>query len=105
MKPTGDLIASPLDSINPTSGALSINVPLAALPASNAGMSFALSLIYNSNIYDVDARPDSDYVVRHEIKPNTANGGWSYGIIPQIEEEQRIFSYNDNSCGTAGEQA
>ena len=51
--PTADQLTSAVDSIDPISGKLHLEIPLASLPRGRAGTGFDLNLIYDSHIYDL----------------------------------------------------
>src|SRR5213593_1580743 len=51
--PTADQLASPVDNIDPVSGKLHVQIPLASLPQTRGGFGFDLDLIYDSHLYDI----------------------------------------------------
>ena len=51
--PTADQLTSPVDSIDPISGKLHLEIPLASLPRGRAGTGFDLNLVYDSHLYDL----------------------------------------------------
>src|SRR5947207_1392599 len=51
--PTAEQLSSPLDNIDPVTGKLHIQIPLASLPAGNAGSGFDLTMTYDSHVYDL----------------------------------------------------
>ena len=46
--PNMDQLSSPIDHIDPVSGKLHIEIPLASLPRGRAGSGFDLNLVYDS---------------------------------------------------------
>src|SRR5688572_22684746 len=51
--PNSEQLSSPLDHIDPVTGKLHIQIPLASLPAGNGGSGFDLAMTYDSHIYDI----------------------------------------------------
>ena len=50
-----DSMVGGVDSIGPANGGLHLNIPIASLPAGDAGMGFQLRLVYNSANYAIQA--------------------------------------------------
>lgn len=85
--PNGDYLTSPFDSIDPTSGKLHLQIPLASLPRGRAGAGFDLEMVYDSHLYDIEASPDSQ-----ELIPAIDSGGWAYNFQNfKLELEDRTF--------------
>ena len=87
----------PIDSIDPVSGKLHFQIPLASLPPGPAGFGFNLGLVYDSHLYD--GRPTSeidDYdELTEELKlwAHFTTGGWNYNFKNfKIELEERLDS-------------
>src|SRR5262245_467759 len=55
LMPNSEQLSGSLDSIDPISGKLHIQIPMASLPAGNAGSGFDLSLAYDSHLFDLGA--------------------------------------------------
>jgi hypothetical protein len=98
--PTGAYGISGIESINETSGAVGLNIPLGQLPPGRAGMTHGVGLVYNSDLYDVRTRevyppevlaPESHIVNAVEA---SQSGGWRYAFRYAIEVEVR-----DDSVG------
>jgi len=89
--PTADQLASPADSIDPVSGKVHLQIPLASLPLGRAGFGFDVDLVYDSHLYDIipgtyeyypnypNAEPSS-IGTKYDLAQVTVNGGWSYNF-------------------------
>jgi hypothetical protein len=51
-RPAGSYALSDMETISTTSGNMMVRVPLSGLPPGRGGLAAALSLIYNSKLYD-----------------------------------------------------
>jgi RHS repeat-associated protein len=107
--PTSEQLSGPLDNIEPTSGTLHIQIPLASLPAGHAGSGFDLALTYNSHLFDLDYLgttvyngPDAYNETYTFIDPALAGAGWIYNFknYSITEEKRRIPQWETNNCGT-----
>ena len=84
--PTADQLTSPVDSIDPISGKLHLEIPLATLPRGRAGTGFDLNLVYDSHLYDLVPeilQPPPDLNLDPEVAWNLSSystGGWHYNI-------------------------
>jgi RHS repeat-associated protein len=83
--PTADRIASDVDAIEVTTGNLSVEIPLAPLPAGRAESSFSLKLIYDSGFYEMAPGTSENGTVQYLVTPAAPGGrasgtpgGWSY---------------------------
>lgn len=102
--PTGSYSVSDTESVSETNGAVNLSVPLAKLPPGRAGHSWGLSLIYNSNLYEVKTQllnpplliaTGAATVNALQASPT---GGWRYSYAYQFEVDLRpvACSTNDN---------
>ena len=84
--PTADQLTSPVDSIDPISGKLHLEIPLASLPRGRAGTGFDLNLVYDSHLYDLVPevlQPPPNLNTNAEVAWNLSSystGGWHYNI-------------------------
>ena len=84
--PTADQLTSPVDSIDPISGKLHLEIPLASLPRGRAGTGFDLNLVYDSHLYDLVPeilQPPPNLNLDPEVAWNLSSystGGWHYNI-------------------------
>jgi RHS repeat-associated protein len=84
--PTADQLTSPVDSIDPISGKLHFEIPLASMPRGRAGNGFDLNLVYDSHLYDLVPeilQPPSNLNVDPEVAwylSSYSTGGWHYNI-------------------------
>jgi len=84
--PTADQLTSAVDSIDPISGKLHLEIPLASLPRGRAGTGFDLNLIYDSHIYDLVPeilQPPPNLDLTPEVAwslSSYSTGGWHYNI-------------------------
>ena len=84
--PAGVFSLSSIESVNPTNGVLSLNIPLAHLPPGPGGFSAGVNLVYNSSIFDLSYGPlvnPNGSVVSHAasatLQVSKHGGGWNYG--------------------------
>lgn len=87
---------SDIESIDQASGAVSLHIPLAQLPAGPAGFTAGVTLAYSSKYWEVEPNPGTS--TAYQLKQSTA-GGWRLGLTPVLERE--ILSNRDLSdpCG------
>src|SRR5678815_4445832 len=87
--PNADQLSSPVDSIDPVSGKLHIEIPLASLPRGRANSGFDLNLVYDSHMYDVDPAivlpepgPYENWApeIGYSLIGQGTTGGWHYNI-------------------------
>jgi RHS repeat-associated protein len=118
--PFTDQLSSPIDSVEPITGKLNMEIPLASLPPGRAGTGFNLTLTYNSSLYDKLLTPQKlgswnppsyppeplqppAYLYFSAPRPAWFPGGWNYnfmnvGIFP----EEREATFDDlQNLGTA----
>ena len=83
--PGADQLTSPVDSIDPISGKLHLEIPIASLPRGRAGSGFDLNLVYDSHLYDLV--PEILQPPNSTLDPEVAwllssysTGGWHYNI-------------------------
>src|SRR5712671_162780 len=100
--PTADQLTSPVDSIDPLSGKLHLDIPLASLPRGRAGTGFDLNLVYDSNLYDLVPeilQPPANLNTDPEVAwilSNYSTGGWHYNIdnlVLDIEGHTGAINY------------
>lgn len=94
---------SDFETINNTNGNVMFNLPLASLPAGRGGMSYGITLGYNSKLFDI--RTDEFFVpppgyegeVMRAYKSET--GGWQYGVEFKFEQRKRpaVPEFHSNS--------
>lgn len=90
---------SEIENIDVIAGNVNLNIPITSLPPGRAGMSAGVSLLYNSQIYDIrlDYSKTKEYMgdplnpvpaltQNLEISPR---GGWHYGYNSGLELEVR----------------
>ncbi len=101
--PNMDQLSSPIDHIDPVSGKLHIEIPLASLPRGRAGSGFDLNLVYDSNGYDLfpemlyPVPPYTEAVPAWRLESQLTSGGWSYnGYRLDIEERSDVDLYDQN---------
>jgi len=66
------------DSINPFNGNLSVAIPIGQSFPVNGGLSYALSLVYNSQVWEYEERSEGEqtFVQALPLKVNNAGLGW-----------------------------
>jgi len=90
LMPTADQVASPLDSIEPVTGKLNIQIPLASLPRGRGGSGFDVNLQYDSHLYDLRIHPQSGESTQ-KLDNTFTTGGWTYNFQNyRVEEERRV---------------
>jgi len=87
---TGSYAPGNIESVNVTNGNVSLNFPLAKLPAGPGGFTAGVSLIYNSAIYDASAVPTSASQAKMPYVPSGHGGGWGYGYKYTLWAQPRI---------------
>ena len=88
--PNSEQVSGPLDSVDPISGKLHIQIPLASLPAGHAGTSFDLSLTYDSHLFDLYAGEVAEGRIMQTFSSPLNGGGWHYNFANyKVESEQR----------------
>ena len=98
--PNSEQLSSPLDNIDPTTGKLHIQIPLASLPAGNAGSGFDLTLTYDSHLYDMGVGELGPAWLTQTIAPTLTGGGWGYNFKNyKVELEQRHPPSWVSGCG------
>src|SRR4029079_5678239 len=95
--PTSDQITSPFDSIDPVSGKLRLEIPIASLPPGRGGSVFEFNLIYDSHLYDIIPVEDEPND-QQTLIPSQAAGNWRYGYNYFLEQEERYFRSTDQDC-------
>jgi RHS repeat-associated protein len=98
--PNSEQLSGPLDHIDPVSGKLHIQIPLASLPAGNAGSGFDLALTYDSRLFDLGVGEMSEYErITQTVTPTLTAGGWSYNFKNyRVEAEERQLPSWEPSC-------
>jgi RHS repeat-associated protein len=101
LMPNAEQLSGPLDSIDPVTGKLHIQIPLASLPTGNAGSGFDLALTYDSRLYDLGVGEiGGPNWLTQTITPTLTNGGWSYNFKNyKVELEQRHLPNWESGCG------
>ena len=93
MSPTGSYTISDIETVDNTSGNLTVRIPLASFPPGRAGQTAGVGLIYNSAIYDT--APDGFGKVN--LTPSTTGGGWQYSYQYSVNVE--VLPTNAGACG------
>jgi hypothetical protein len=104
--PNSEQLSGPLVHIDPVSGKLHIQIPLASLPAGNAGSGFDLGLTYDSRLFDLGVGEMSEYErITQTITPTLTGGGWSYNFKNyRIEAEARVIPSWQIDCDSQDQQ-
>ncbi len=89
-----------LESINPISGILGLTIPLAQLPPGPGGLTAGVSLVYNSNIYDIPNNVIAPTVVAAPWRASTHGGGWNYGYKYTLWSQPRAANLLKGFLGT-----
>jgi RHS repeat-associated protein len=104
--PNAYLLDGQVDRVDPVSGNLHIEVPLASLPKGDAGSGFNLSLVYNSHLYDFQAGeyPIVDgFLYSQTLVHQFVSGGWNYNFENfRLVGEQRYIPSSSSGCNDAG---
>lgn len=115
---TGSYRLGDIETVNTKNGNVLLSVPLASLPPGRGGNpGFALTLNYNSKLWDLFVRneplPDLDpqpppgpgqtgppppprrtlYTIHRELRKNFANPGWHYSYDYQLHVEDRRWHH------------
>ncbi len=99
--PNSEQLSGPLDNIDPVTGKLHIQIPLASLPAGNAGSGFDLTMTYDSHFYDMGVGEIGPDWLTQTVTPTLAGGGWSYNFKNyRVELETRHIPNWEIGCGT-----
>jgi RHS repeat-associated protein len=101
--PNSEQLSGPLDHVDPVTGKLHIQIPLASLPAGNAGSGFDLAMTYDSHVYDMGvgwiSKANGETVLSQTVTPTLTGGGWSYNFKNyRVEFEQRVFTPAESGC-------
>lgn len=109
--PAGSYTISDIETINSVNGNLMYRIPLATLPPGNAGWTADVSLIYNSQIYDItlstgNSIADPTTPVLYQTLTGSPWGDWrysySYGIVletrpsPQLNGSYNCYTSEEN---------
>jgi hypothetical protein len=78
--PNSEQLNGALDSLDPVSQKLHIQVPLASLPAGNAESGFDLTLTYDSHLFNLVGTEVSQDRVGQMISGVLTGGGWHYNF-------------------------
>src|SRR5437773_7369636 len=79
--PSADQLASPVDSIDPVSGKLHVEIPLASLPRTRGGFGFDLGLVYDSHLYDIFPGRNRTHLDRKSTRLNSSHITNSYAVF------------------------
>jgi RHS repeat-associated protein len=86
---TGQYALSQIESVNASTGNVSLSIPLAHLPPGPGGFSAGVNLIYNSTLYDIRAaQPGTDE--QYNYVSSTHGGGWNYGYRYTLWTQRRF---------------
>jgi hypothetical protein len=91
--PASSYSVSDIETINTSNGNILLHIPIVSLPAGRAGFTSGVSLIYNSNIYDVSVSDEispgsSNCLATYDLFPSET-GGWQLGVGYQVQWLQR----------------
>lgn len=92
---------SGVDSVNAVNGNVTLNVPLAALPAGHAGLGLDVSLVYGSSMYDAASRWVGDGPPNYfhgytqlstgQVTPAPWLYGYQYGLYIEMRDPQPVL--------------
>ncbi len=88
---------SDIESISMQSGNLSMNMPLASLPASRGGISAGIGLNYSSKLYDILTQsfvPEDPEFLQTLI--TSKDGGWRYNYKYRLDLEESVPGLCEN---------
>ncbi|HEY7335897.1 MAG TPA: hypothetical protein VH639_13505, partial [Bryobacteraceae bacterium] len=95
----GQYALSQIESVDATTGNMSLSIPLAHLPPGPGGFSTGLNLIYNSNIYDVIAQSPST-PEQYNYETSTHGGGWNYSFHYTLWAQPRFNNMIQSGCSS-----
>jgi RHS repeat-associated protein len=103
--PNGSYAIGDIESVSLAGGNMNYSIPLAALPAGRGGrLSPAVSLIYNSKLYDTQVRmclgPNCTFTYTQTELIKAYRGGWSYGTNFYVLTTNRAVNYIDGAPPT-----
>src|SRR5215510_515113 len=78
--PNSEQLTDSLDSVDPISGKLHIQIPLASLPEGHAESGFDLSLVYDSHLFNLAGTEVGQNHVGQIIQSALTGGGWQYNF-------------------------
>jgi RHS repeat-associated protein len=97
-RPGNSYDISNIETVNPLTGNLMLNIPLGSLPAGRGGMSAGVGLHYNSKIWNVDApEPVAPDYRQYENLVVSPEGGWRYNYFYNLK-----IDYSQESTGGCG---
>ena len=97
--------ADQLETISTVTGNLSYRIPLASLPPGPTGNVFPLSLIYNSQVWDVSPSYQtgkSGFKELFQMPQNSASGGWRYSYSYHLDVRTRPTPPTGVNCNIVG---
>jgi RHS repeat-associated protein len=90
--PAGSYTISDIEAVDNYSGNVSLNIPLASLPAGRGGKSGgSVGLVYNSKLYETLSYPDYPGGPRQYLQPSP-EGGWRWNFNYQLKVEDRYHN-------------
>src|SRR5688572_6591620 len=98
--PNSEQLSGTLDSVDPISGKLHLQIPLASLPAAHARSGFELSLTYDSHLFDLYAGEAAEGRIMQTLSSPLTGGGWHYNFANyKVESEHRyIPTWEQSIC-------
>jgi len=104
--PIGSYTFSQLETVDNVSGNLSYRIPLTSFAPDQGGFTWGLSIVYNSNIYDVVPQPGTEPapnndtpVLINSLQPSEF-GGWRYAVNYGLQLEQCNQNGQGNDWGS-----
>jgi YD repeat-containing protein len=95
--PSGFYSVNQLETINPVSGGVFLNIPITSMPRNQGGgPQFNLNLIYNSAHWDAQIGFVGDGSFYYFLS-NSPSGGWRYNLTYSLEMEWKD-NYLGDSC-------
>jgi RHS repeat-associated protein len=95
-QPSGSYAISETESVSLTNGNMTYMIPLASLPPSRGGrLRPAVSLIYNSKLYDTNVRicNGCQFPYTENSLVPASGGGWRYGVRYALRNTNRSANY------------
>jgi RHS repeat-associated protein len=108
--PTGGYKLSDIETVNVANGNMIYQIPITSLPPGRAGWSAGVSLIYNSQVYDLsftqmasinDPGTQANFAL---LQTSQTGGGWQLGYSYGIDVETRPWTGTGFSCTDATNQ-
>lgn len=92
---------SDIESIDASSGAVSLHIPLAQLPAGPAGFSAGVILSYSSRHWETE--PDTNGTFTNYGLKHATTGGWHLALASDVKRETLVQRPVPDPCGAANQ--